>query len=86
MRMIKRNYRITHYQILESVNGEVTELGFVHVEGDPDMFKARKKALALYPDKNVFIGSCETDEVIYKMPVDKFLELADKEEAKPNKK
>lgn len=85
MRMIKRNYVITHYQILESDNGKITELGHVHVEGEPDMFKARKKALALYPQKNVFIGEYETEEAVYKMSVDKFLELADKETETANK-
>lgn len=79
MRKIKREYHVTHYTVLKYEDGKLNEAGVIHLEGDPDMDKARKKAIEVYPGMNVLIGETNTETAIYSMDVQKFLELADKE-------
>lgn len=79
MRKIKREYHVTHYKVLKYENGKLEEAGVIHLEGEPDMDKARKKAIEVYPGMNVLIGETETETAVYSMDVQKFLELADKE-------
>lgn len=78
MREIKREYTLTSYQILESNQGQVSELGNIILEGTENMQKARSKAQKQYPENNIFIGTVNTETAVYKMDIETFLKYAKK--------
>lgn len=79
MRQIVRKYRLTKYQVLCMEKGEVSELGHVVLEGEENFEKARREAMKKFTGKNLFLGECNTEEAVYRLPVEKFLEIAVKD-------
>lgn len=79
MRLIKRQYTVTDYQVLESTKDGVKELSHIIMEGEADVQKVRKEILKRFPDNNAFVGEMNTTTAVYSMTAEKFLELAEKD-------
>lgn len=77
MRPIVRKLCMTTVQVLEAdATGKVSEVETVNIEGKPSMKIIRRYLAKHYPDKNVFVGTCEQKTFTYRMEANDFLSYA----------
>lgn len=80
MRKVTRVYTFTTYNVMCYKGSAVEKIGEVTIEGEPDIKKAKQKCIKNFPDFNCFLGNHEIRKSKYSMDINKFIELAEKEE------